>query len=215
MLSEFVAEHIPSWALQLPQVKETVAKKQIDDHAARQELADKRAAGVRARQEMLKSHEKELAPLLAADRAALKKLRAASEKAIATRDRQMIELAVNEREEKNLTRALLATVDPRIDEARGVLNEKWDRGRPKLSRSESRKTGRYSSLGHIERQAYSNAPAIQSLLDEILTARAAFDALKLANPDDVEAAIASILARVETAWTEVGAGALTPFGTPG
>ncbi len=98
MMSERITEHIPSWALKLPEVKNAVAQQQIDDRAARQELADKRAAGVRARQEMLKRHEQELKPLLAADQAAAKKLRATSEKAIATRERQMVELAVNERE---------------------------------------------------------------------------------------------------------------------
>ena len=164
---------------------------------------------------MLKRHDQELKPLVAADQAAVKKLRGTSEKVIAARDRQNIELAKNEREEKTFTRELLATVDPRIDAARCALNDRWDRDRFKASRSETRPTGRYSSLGDIEKQAYSNAPAIKILLGEILTARGACDALKLSNPDDMEAAIASILAPVENAWTEVDAGALTPFGRAG
>lgn len=210
MMSERITEHIPSWALKLPEVKNAVAQQQIDDRAARQELADKRAAGVRARQEMLKRHEQELKPLLAADQAAAKKLRATSEKAIATRERQMVELAVNEREEKTLTRALLATVDPRIASARSAMNARWDRDRPKLGKSELRPTGRYTSIGVTEQQTFGNNEAIARLLSAIKTARAAFDALKLATPDDVVVAIDEILEPVARGWEKVDE--LAPIG---
>ena len=215
MLNEFITENIPSWALKLPQVQQAVAKQRTDDHAARSELADKRAAGVLARREMFQRHETEMKPLVAADQAAQKKLRGTSEKVIAARNRQNIELAKNEREERTFTRELLATVDPRIDAARCALNDRWDRDRPKMSRSESRPTGRYTSLGHVEKRAYNNAPARKILNEEILTARRNFDALKLANPDDIEAAIALVLEPVEVAWTEAREGALVPFGTAG
>ena len=162
MLNEFITENIPSWALKLPQVQQAVAKQRTDDHAARSELADKRAAGVLARREMFQRHETEMKPLVAADQAAQKKLRGTSEKVIAARNRQNIELAKKEREEKTFTRELLAIVDPRIDAARCALNDRWDRDRPKMSRSESRPTGRYTSLATLRNGRTTTRPRERS-----------------------------------------------------
>lgn len=101
---------------------------------------------------------------------------------------------------------LRQTADPRIDEAHRQMVERLEVARSQNSLLVTQLlVGRFAPVGSgQQRRGATNMGAIVRLMEAAAAAGEQFEQLKLQSPSDVEAAIAKVLAPVESAWARVG-----------
>ena len=198
-----LAQQIPTWFLATPEGRKISEAKRQADYTTRQEQGDKLVSLQRDRVASAEKLTQAIEPLRLAWEAAQRKTQAAGKK---------LDAAVNQREAVNrqndfaqraLIRQLTASADPKIRAARDQMNRLWDEGHHQLARSgEEVIEGQFVNHGSAKRY-FGNHSSIVRLLEAIKTARLKFDQLMFASPEDLDAAIAKVLAPVEHGWETV------------
>jgi len=174
-----------------------------EKHAVRQISVDRGAVLVAERQATVTEHEKLLTPLRSARQAAKTRFEAADAKTLQAERVKASALHPIDAEIQWLTNERIRTADPRIDDARRAMERQYEHRRHSMGYSdrlderdlETSSGRRYSLIG--------NEGARRRLMAALSTARQQFDALKLQNPADVDAAIAAIVAPVDAAWARI------------
>jgi hypothetical protein len=197
---------------------ETFLKEIGDTKIGKAILAERGAAAHRARQEKLDAlidlearyvsvraeHDRALPPLQKAERDAAARYEAAREKLRAAQRARSAATADLQSRATMLRNELIRTADPRITDALRALNARVERERHAMTRSEMVKTDEAWASGKRLVVTIENERARNRVYAAIRTARAALEALQLANPDDLESAIAAVLAPVDVAWSQIG-----------
>lgn len=173
--------------------------------AARQVLVDRLAVRMAERPPTAAKHEQQLEPLRVATAAARAKFDTAAGKERQAERVKASALHVIDSEVTRLTNDLIASADPRIDDARRAMEARYERDRHGMGSSKEVRTrdlapGNWTT-SHI---TLGNTVARSRLTAAIRTARHELAVLKVKNPGDVAAAIAAIVAPVESAWQSIG-----------
>lgn len=176
--------------------RQLIAQRQQEFFDARQKdveaLADARrrlAAGQEAR---AKATEKPAATI-----ATLREKLIAVEREFAEVERAALApIAQAEADLRRLERKLRESADPRIAEARAALEARWEGMRDSVGNSKAEPVGYNLRDSRPILKYYTNRPAIERVVTALTEARRRFDALSLANPADLDGAIAEIVASV-------------------
>jgi hypothetical protein len=197
-------EKLPTWFTETVAGRAVVEAQHKKEHAERQTLVDARQSAIRDQAVLTKRYDGDvLPPLVNAERAAAQKLETARARLQEAHRTRASEAAPLEDARRKAERALVAGADPRIDAARRAMDAKWARMRDHdLGRGDEVPTGYVNENLKPITKRITNEPAIRRILAAQNAARVAFEALKLANPDDLDASIQAIDAGIP--WAEIG-----------
>lgn len=180
--------------------KAILAKQAATTRSARLAIMDRVAALKSEHGDVLATHDKAIKPLLAAFETAREKSDQAGRALVEAQRRRTIDARSLESQIGEAEHELCANADPRITEAYWAMQKRFESARLFNRQIE---IGRNSMAGTPVFRTESNRCAIERLSEAMSTARVAFEALKLDNPEDLDAAIATVLAPVDRAWEQI------------
>jgi hypothetical protein len=195
---DFIAELKES-----PIGRQLLADREQRARSARQQLVDALAEAAALEQSETEALAQALRPLKAAEEKARVELDKRTAARVAHEHAAGRKVGAARARVSQLTRELRASADPRIAQAEAAMWSRFESERHTMARSKSIDLPGADSWNRPRRGQLCNSHAIERLLAAMRATTPKFEALKVQNPDNLEAAIAAILEPVETAWSAI------------